>query len=254
MKFRVMRTVMATALTLLICGCSSQKYNLTYFDDIKNIPSGKLELNIVPVRLVPDDVISISVTSLRPEATAIFNGGESAMKYRVDAKGDITFPVFGNIHVEGMTTEELAAYLTHRIEETVVDPFVSVRLINFTVQVLGEVNRPGIVPADKELFTVLDAISAVNDLTPYGQRENILLLRREGDETKFYHLNLNDSKLLSSPLFYLHQNDVLIVEPNNVKKDNSKYNMNNAYKLQVISTIVSASSVVASLAIALAVK
>lgn len=249
-----LRNLLPILAVILLASCSSQKTNLTYFDDIKNSQQGALTVNVVPVRLAPDDILTIAVTSIRPEATAIYNAGEQGTRYRVDARGDITFPVLGKIHVEGMTTDELAAYLTKRIEETVVDPFVSVQLSNMTIQVLGEVNRPGTVMVNKERFSILDAIAAVNDLTAYGQRDNVLILRKEGDEIKYYHINLNDSELLSSPLFYLHQNDVVIVEPNNIKKDNSKYNMNNAYKLQVISTIVSASSVVASLAIALAVK
>lgn len=239
---------------LILCGCSAHKTNLTYFNDLKQLQSGSISLKIPEVKIVPDDVLSIGVTSIRPEATAIFNGGGTQHNYRVDSRGDITFPVLGKIHVEGMTTDQLSSFLHSKIEETVVDPFVSVDLVNFRIEVLGEVNRPGVVAVNKERFTIIDALAAVGDLTPYGERDNILLLRQEGEETKFYHLNLNDSRIIGSPEFYLRQNDVVIVEPNNIKKDNSKYNMNNAYKLQVISTIVSASSVVASLAIALAVK
>ena len=241
-------------LLCLVAGCSSSKTNLTYFQDLKESVSGSLNIQVPPVRIVPDDVLSISVTSIRPEATTIYNGGGTSMSYRVSSEGNINFPVFGKIHVAGMTTEQLADSLTARIEETVFDPFVTVQLTNFRVEILGEVNRPGVIQVNKERFSIIDALASAGDLTPYGERDNILLLRQEDGETKYYHVNLNDSHIITSPQFYLRQNDVLIVEPNSVKKDNSRYNTNNAYRLQVISTIVSASSVLASLAIALLVK
>lgn len=248
------KSIVLSIITLVAGSCNTSRTNMTYFSDLKDSTTGVLTLEVPNIRIVPDDILSIGVTSLRPEATAIYNGTGAQQNYRVGANGDITFPVLGKIHVEGMTTQELAAYLTERIEETVVDPYVRVELINFRIEVLGEVNRPGVVPVSKEQFTILDALAAVNDLTPYAQRDNILLLRQDNGKTTYHHINLNDSRLMESPLFYLKQNDVIIVDSNDVKKDISRYNTNNAYKLQVISTIVSASSVLASLAIALLVK
>ena len=259
---------LSAVVLLAATSCNSYKNNLTYFSDLPS-DSGSMTVEIPAIRIVPDDVLMITVTSLYPEASAAYNlplvnpaqrGNAGAsyspqqQTYLVDSKGDIDFPVLGRLKVEGMTTEELSDYLTRRIEEKVIDPIVHVELINFHIQVIGEVNRPGSITVNKERFSILDALAASGDLTPYGLRDNVLLVRQENGKNTYHRLNLNDSKTLSSPLYYLKQNDVIIVEPNDIRKANSKYNQDNAYKLSVVSTIVSAASVVASLAIALAVK
>lgn len=267
MKF--INSIISLIFVVITVSCGTTRSSLTYFEDIKETQEGVMT-NVIPqLRIVPDDALLITVNSAEPEATAIYNmplvnpserGNRTLYNvpqqqtYIVSSKGDINFPVLGKIHVEGMTTEELAAYIAGRIEKDVIDPFVRVELQNFRVQVIGEVMKPGPVKVEGERLTVLDALSAAGDLTPYGERNNVLLVRQEEGINKYYHLNLNDSKTLSSPLFYLKQNDVIIVEPNDIRKANSKYNQDNAYKLSVISTIVSAVSVVASLTIALAVK
>lgn len=263
------KTGLIPILLLTLSSCSSYKRNLTYFSDLEGQETGVMNVDIPKIRFVPDDVLSITVNSLYPEASAVYNvslinpsqrGDKNVgvtpqqQTYIIDSNGYIQFPVLGSIKVEGMTTEELTDYLTKKIEENVVDPIVRVELMDFKVQVLGEVNHPGTVHVSGIRFSLLDALASAGDLTPYGQRENILLVRQENGVNKYYHINLNDSKTLSSPLYYLKQNDVIIVEPNEIRKANSKYNQDNAYKLSVISTIVSATSVVASLAIALAVK
>ena len=134
------------------------------------------------------------------------------------------------------------------------DPYVRVELLNFRVNVLGEVAKPGPKRVETERYSVLDALADAGDLTPYGERSNILLIRETSTGKEYHHLNLNDASLLSSPYFYLQQNDVVYVEPNKIRKDNAEYNQNNAFKVSVASAIVSGCSVVASLIIALAVK
>ena len=101
---------------------------------------------------------------------------------------------------------------------------------------------------------MLDAIAAAGDLTPYGNRNDVLLIRENNGKREYHRLNLNDASLLSSPYFYLQQNDVVLVTPNDIRQDNAKYNQLNSYKLSVISTIVSSCSIIASLIIALTVK
>ena len=163
-------------------------------------------------------------------------------------------PVLGKVHVAGKTTDEITDYLTEQIAKDVTDPYVSVRLHTFKVNVLGEVETPGVVAVKTERFSVLDALAAANDMTEYGKRDNVLIIREENGLKKYVRLNLNDVKVLESPYFYLQQNDVVYVEPNKIRKANSKFNQNNSYKLSVVSTIVSACSVIASLIIALLVK
>ena len=123
--------------------------------------------------------------------------------------------------------------------------------MNFNVNVLGEVRNPGRINVETQRFSVLDALAKAGDLTEYGLRDGVIVIREENGQKTYHRLNLNDAAVLSSPYFYLQQNDVVYVEPNKIRRENSKYNQNNAFKLSVISTIVSACSVVVSLIIAL---
>ncbi|MEG2819868.1 MAG: polysaccharide export protein, partial [Muribaculaceae bacterium] len=144
--------------------------------------------------------------------------------------------------------------LINKISQDVQDPFVSVMLVNFRINVLGEVKNPGQIDVTRQRFSILDALAKSGDLTEYGVRSNVLLIREENGVKTYHRLNLNDSAMLSSPYFYLQQNDVVYVEPNKIRKDNSKYNQNNSFKVSVVATIVSAVSVIASLVIALVIK
>ncbi len=172
----------------------------------------------------------------------------------VNSEGYINYPVLGSIHVAGMTVEQLQKMLTEKISATVEDPIVNVRIANFEVVVGGEVRQPKKIRVNRSRYSVLDALGDAGDLTEYGERSNILLVREENGQRAYHRLNLNSSDLLTSPYFYLQQNDYIYVEPNAVRQANSKYNQHNSFKLSVISTIVSASSVLASLIIALVIK
>ncbi|MBR1803816.1 MAG: polysaccharide biosynthesis/export family protein, partial [Muribaculaceae bacterium] len=203
------------------------------------------------------------------EATAMFNAPLNNMAPRGDVnttatprlathvvskQGDISLPVLGNIHVQGMTTAEAERAISERVSQSVKDPYVQVRLLGFYVNVMGEVKLPQRLTVTRDRFTVLDALAACGDLTEWGKRSGVIVIREQNGTNTYHRLDLADSQLMASPAFYLQQNDVVYVEPNKIKIDNSKYNQNNAFKLSVISTIVSATSVVASLVIALAVK
>lgn len=259
--------------TLFILGaasCSTPKSSLVYFEDIRQsgqtaeFPAGNYELVIQP-----GDELVITVSSVQPEATLSYNlplsnpATSSTLKntsqarqqtYLVSSEGDITLPVIGKLHVAGLSVSQLTDKLTELVSRDVVDPVVMVRLVNFKVNVMGEVKEPRQIEVDGERMSILDALAAAGDLTVYGNRENVLLIREEDGVRKYYHINLNDSKLLESPQFYLQQNDVIVVSPNQIQQSNSRYNQFNAYKLSVISTVVSAASVIASLVIALTIK
>lgn len=266
MKFK---NIIFCALVFALASCSSSKTSLSYFEDLKGYESGTLASGDFNVKIIPDDELFITVTSMVPEATAAYNiplsnpatrgnlqtyTQATQQTYIVDKKGDIKLPIIGTIHVAGMTTMELADLLTKKISADVEDPYVRVELVNFRVNVLGEVAKPGAKNVERERYSVLDALADAGDLTPYGERSNVLLIREVDGKKEFHHLNLNDAALLSSPYFYLQQNDVIYVEPNKIRKDNAEYNQNNAYKVSVVSAIVSACSVVASLVIALVIN
>ena len=249
-----LKYILILLLSIGMWSCSTSRSSLTYFEDIKTQTDGTLPApSTYEIRIVPDDELLITVTSLIPEVTAEYNLPLSnpakngsllevtqpkQQTYLVDKAGDINFPRLGVIHVAGMTTSELQNLIAKKISVDVEDPIVKVALVNFRVNVLGEVRNPG----------------AAGDLTEYAERNNILLIREVDGKKEFHRLNLNDAELLSSPYYYLQQNDAIYVEPNKIRKDNSKYNQNNAFKLSMASAIISASSVIASLVIALTVK
>lgn len=268
---RVSSALMMLALMVVVSSCSSTKDNdLAYFKNLPAAVSGQLpNPSGGDVCLQIDDEITVSITSSAPEATAIYNaplanssirgdatiqGNPRLMSHIVDRDGNIELPVLGRFHVVGKTVEEVAQVIRSRVAETVRDPYVNVQLLSFYVNVMGEVKEPQRVKADKMQFTVLDALAACGDLTEYGRRDAVVVIRNDGSQATYNRLDLGDVQVFDSPYFYLRQNDVVYVAPNKIRIDNSKYNQNNAYKLSVISTVVSAVSVVASLVIALAVK
>ncbi len=265
----IKKFVISSLLTLALAACSSHRTTLPYFTDIADVKTGILEQVEYNTTIAPDDELLITVLSSIPEATAAYNLPLSnpatradmmlsttpkQQTYIVNSKGDITMPILGEIHVAGLTTEQLQKELTDRVRMDVKDAMVRVELINFQVVVAGEVARPSTVTVHRNKYSILDAISAAGDLTQYGERSNVLLIRDNNGKREFVHLDLNSSDVLTSPYFYVKQNDYIYVEPNEIRQDNSRYNQDNAFKLQVISTVVSAASVIASLVIALAVK
>ena len=280
MHFRHILIILISS--ILFCACTTQK-DLAYFENINDSQSGTIQTADYQIKIMPQDELMIVVSSEVPSASAQFNtimatpvtgkdftditstsigntqttssATPKYLTYTVSKNGDIDFPVLGKIHVEGMTIEELKNYLKSQIEKTVKNPQVFVSLVNFKVKVIGEVKEPQTVNVTTEKFSIIDALSACGDLTEYGKRDNVIIMREQPDGTMGYmRLNLHDTSLFSSPYYYLQQNDIVYVEPNSIKQDNSKYNQNNSFKLSTISTIVSAASVIASLVIALTVK
>lgn len=267
---RIKHLIIAIAAIIMLSGCKSTENTLSYFRNLGNTPSGVMpQGSKYGIKIAPEDELSIVVSSSVPEATAMFNQpqantarrGEMATQpvprlqtYIVNKDGDIVMPVIGHVNVAGKTTREIEQMISSKVSQTVKDPFVRVELLGFYVNVMGEVKNPHRIYVNSERFTLLDALSAAGDLTEFGERSNVMIIRDENGQQTYHRLNLADSSIFSSPYFYLQQNDVVYVEPNQIRIDNSKYNQNNSYKLTVISTIVSAASVIASLIIALTVK
>ena len=207
-----------------------------------------------PRRLPPPPISNLPSTNPATQKDLNIYQSPRQLTYIVNSRGDISFPQLGTLHVAGMTTEQLQADLMSRISKWVEDPTVSVRLLNYRVNVLGEVNRPGAILVNANRYTILDALADAGDMTPYGERQDVLLIREENGNQKRVLLDITSSDLLTSEYYYLQPNDYIYVKPNKVREGNAKYDSNKSYKLSMISTVVSASSVIASLIIALAVK
>ena len=233
--------------TLTSCGSSKK---VVYFQDLK---PGETEIQLPEVKAItvrPEDKISIIVNSRDPQLTDLFNLpyvsrqlGQSLSRngittgtsqgvsvYTVNAEGEIDFPVLGKIKVAGMKREEIAETVKNKLitENLVKDPVVTVEFANLCISVLGEVNHPGRFSIDRDRLTILDALSMAGDLTIYGNRYKVMVLRQEGDIQRVYGVDLTSGNhIYTSPAYYLQQNDVVYVEPNDVKARQSTVNGNN---------------------------
>ncbi|MBR1799293.1 MAG: polysaccharide biosynthesis/export family protein [Bacteroidales bacterium] len=190
----------------------------------------------------PNDLLSIYVESSSPTATIQFNqetnkiavsesgvainpGATVVSGYLVSQDGTIIFPVLGRIEVGGMTQAELSEYLSRRLAEEghITDAVVTVKLLNFTVSILGDVTEPGIIQVTGERITIFDALSKVRDITIYGQRKNVTIIREENGKRIIGTLDLTSKSVFDSPFYYLHQNDIVYVEPNKKRKRSAEY-------------------------------
>ena len=230
----------------LLSSCGTSK-NVVYFQDLK---PGESEITLPKVKTItvqPEDKVSIIVNSRDPQLTNLFNlpyvskqigslsqsgdgNSQGLSGYTVDTNGDIDFPVLGKVHVAGMKREEIAEYIKNELKtkNLVKDPVVTVEFMNLCVSVLGEVNNPGRFAIDRDRMTVLDALSMAGDLTIYGNRYKVKVLRQEGNIQRVYGIDLTSGEYVySSPAYYLQQNDVVYVEPNEVRSRQSTVNGNN---------------------------
>ncbi len=230
--------------SVLLCACGAPK-QIVYFQDVES-ELGEQTASQKDIRIRPNDKISIVVNSKDPMLVNLFNlpvanrmiGSTSSTgsisqgvsAYTIDKKGNIDFPVLGAIRIEGMTREEVAAHIKHELisKNLVKDPVVTVEFVNLTFSIMGEVASPGRYEINKDKVTILEAISMAGDLTIYGKRENILVMREENGVKQAYNINLcSAEQVYSSPAYYLQQNDVIYIEPNGTKARQSTVNGNN---------------------------
>ena len=233
---------------LAVPSCSTPK-EISYFQDLESVVGQRIG-GAKGITVRPKDKISIIVNCKSPELTALFNLpyvtqrlGENSRStissgysqgyisgYTVDDRGCVDFPVLGEVHVAGMTREEIASEIKRELREQgqATDAVVTVDFMNLYYQVLGEVARPGRYAIDKDALTILDAIGAAGDLTIYGRRDRVKVLRDEGGRMRTYEVDLcSASDLIASPVYYVRQNDVIYVDPNDVRARQSTVNGNN---------------------------
>ena len=250
----------AIVLAATVTSCKAPQ-SLAYFenaDSLKTVGTTALDY---AVKIRPADELIITVNSIVPEATAAYNlplvnpslEGEVGVSstpqnqtYVVDTEGEITMPVIGKIHAAGMTTKGLGDYLTEKISKEVDNPVVRVQLANFRVNVLGEVKRPGAIEAKSERFTIFDALAAAEDMTEYGERTNVMVIREENGQRAYHRVNLKDAKIVDSPYYYLQQNDVVYVQPNSVRAGQSTINQN---AMKSVSLWISIASLLTSIGV-----
>lgn len=201
-------------LTTLFNSCSSQK--IIYFQDIDKIDVENLTTpdNYEP-KIKKGDMISIIVSAPDKDVVAPYNN--EPMTYAVDIDGYITFPVLGRIKVQDLTLGELSNWFTAMISKDVKKPIVTASFMNYTVTILGEVRSPGTYVMQSEKTTILQALGMAGDLTLSGKRNDILLIREINGNYERIRIDLRKSDILSSPYYYLCQNDVIYVAPNSYR-------------------------------------
>ena len=239
--FKILTTLIFAA---VLCSCSSTR-EIAYFQDLTTEQNIQIaECN--PIRLRSGDKISIIVNCKDPELANMFNlpsytkrtgdingsavGNQQLADYTINSDGEIDFPIIGAIKVENLTRQECAEKIKGLLisRELIKNPTVTVEFVNLTISVLGEVANPGIYSIKKDHITILDAIGMAGDLTITGKRTNIKVLRTENQMQKSYEIDLCSAReMYPSPAFHLQQNDVVYIEPNNMKMRQSTINGNN---------------------------
>lgn len=247
---RILKTqksvVLLVAASMMLASCAAPE-KIAYFQDTTD-ESVSVPVSGNHITLRPEDKIAILVNTPNDQLNSLYNlpyvsqrlgqvsqsvssnYSQSVSGYTLDSNGDIDFPVLGRLHVAGMTRDEVAAYVKSQLieKDLAKDAVVTVEFMNLTVSVFGEVTKPGRYAIEKDKLTILDAIGMAGDLTIYGKRENVRVLRTEDGVQKSYNVNLcNARNTMSSPVYFIQQDDVIYVEPNNVRARQSTVNGNN---------------------------
>ncbi|MCP2044249.1 polysaccharide biosynthesis/export family protein [Pontibacter sp. HSC-36F09] len=251
-------------LIALLCFVSCTPRNLAYFSDLQESSEYTEKIqNSNIAKIQPDDLLSISVTSPSPEANALFNRGENITTgivsnysissgttnnlyregYLVDENGFINFPVLGKVALAGLTRNEAIEKFSKELQPHLKDPIINIRFLNYKITVVGEVNRPATFTIPTQKINILEALGMAGDMTAFGKRENVLVIREEDGVRKMTRLNLNSKDVLNSPYFYLQQNDVVYVEPDKMKQVQAS---TNTRTISIIASVTSLLIVIAT--------
>ncbi len=254
------------AIAAAICACSPQK-RVIYFQDAQDNAAIKVATDN-QVRIKPHDRLTVVVSSQNPELAAPFNsnssfnslsnnpagsysnnGLQSVQVRTVDGNGNLFIPIIGNVYCVGKTRHELATEIADKIVKGgyINDPSVNIQFADMKISVLGEVTRPGHFDITRDKVSILEALAMAGDMTIYGNRENVSVVRNENGESKIYQINLLKADSFSSPGFYLQSNDVVYVQPNRYKAATAEINQNRSFWISIVSTLISAATLVISI-------
>ena len=256
---------------LLLVSCKTPK-DVTYLQGIDKLTKeqmAKMTQNYA-AKICEDDLLTITVTSWDPtvvlpfnpptyafaqQGVAAVNNSPQLQTYLVDQDGKINFPVLGRVQAAGLSKQELSTYMQEAIRKKYApDAIVNIQIINFTISVIGEVNRPGVITVRDDRITILDALAQCGDLTINGNRKNILITRNHNGTPEYGRVDVTDPAIFTSPYYYLQQNDLVYVEPNNAKKRNANYSAAQQYTLTIVSTIMTGVNIIATILLALSKK
>ena len=239
---------------LLVFSCKPRE-ELVYYQNIDALASAD-KLNTYEIKIQPDDLLMIIVSADDAESALPFNlttvsiptpgpaglnnfiGQQSIQNYLVDANGIIDFPVLGKLKVGGLSRSEVMQILQNKIEKYIKNPIITIRLSNFKVSVQGEVTVPGTFSVNSDRITLIEAISMAKDLTIYGRRDNILIIRETNGIKSYNRVNITKADFINSPFYYLAQNDVVYVEPNKVRINGAAVGANTNVIISITSLVI----------------
>ncbi|QBN19809.1 polysaccharide biosynthesis/export family protein [Flavobacterium nackdongense] len=253
-NFVLVKKLIPFLLVLLVFSCKPRE-ELVYYQNIDGLASSD-KRNSYEIKIQPDDMLMIIVSAEDPESALPFNltaasvpttmgsnaysriGQESLQTYLVDAAGTIDFPVLGQLKVAGLSRSELMQLLESKISKYIKNPIINIRLTNFKVSVQGEVTNPGTFAINSDRVTLIEAISMAKDLTIYGKRDNILIIREVNGVKSYNRVDLTKADFINSPFYYLAQNDVVYVEPNKVRINGAAVGSNTGVIISVTSLVI----------------
>lgn len=249
MMHKSIKYIVLVAISLLFFSCGSRK-DIVYMQNIEDIKSYESSKLYEPI-LQPDDLLSIIISAENPEITIPFNlpqiqgnyeinNNQNGIKtYLIDNQGFIEFPVIGKIKLAGLTRTEANKKLIQSISEYIKNPGVNLRILNYKISVIGEVTKPGSFTIPNERITLLEALSLAGDLTIFGIRKNILIIREVDGKKTYNRVNITNANFLNSSFYYLAQNDVVFVEPNKTKINSSVVGTNTSVILSGLTVLIS---------------
>ena len=264
-KIFVRLSILLALLVVSAASCSTYK-KINYIQDAQ-LDTALTMIANQGILIQPMDMISIVVSSRDPELARIYNlpvvtyqaGSESSVSnfnqrligYSVDNDGNIQFPELGTIHVAGLNRWQLAELIREKLSSLVKDAVVTVQFMNFKISVTGEVTSPGVFDISGDKITIFEAISLARNLTIYGRRDGVYVIREQNGSRTIYQVDLRTVDMFNSPAYYLQQNDVVYVEPNKVRAGQSTINENNLKSVSLWVSIGSFLSTLATLFISL---
>ncbi|MGJ8593042.1 MAG: polysaccharide biosynthesis/export family protein [Aquaticitalea sp.] len=245
-------------MSMIVLSSCATRQEMAYFQDG---PMLTAEVNNMNTEIVyqANDLITIDINGADPETvqpfrlppvtfeqnTSVLNvqGTLRVQAYLIDVDGNIDFPTLGTLKIAGMTRTQTVAFFKEKLADYIKDPIINIRLANFSISVLGEVNKPGVYQVQDERISLSEALGLAGDLTINGKRENIFLIREVDGQKRFAKLDLTSVNIVNSPLYYLVQNDVIYVEPNTAKIRSSTFNPNTAIVISAISTLATIAAI-----------
>ncbi|MEO8254528.1 MAG: polysaccharide biosynthesis/export family protein [Flavobacterium sp.] len=243
------------SLSFVFFSCSSKK-DIVYYQNIDGINDQQNAVSY-EVKIQPDDLLMIIVSAEDPEIAMPFNltsvtlpnstnlqaatGQQTIQSYLVDKNGNIQFPILGKLKVGGLSRTEVLQSLKDKIEVYIKNPIINMRIMNFKVSLQGEVSLPGTYTINSERLTLIEALSMAKDLTIYGKRDNILIIREVNGIKSYNRVDITKADFINSPFYYLAQNDVVYVEPNKTKINASAVGPNTSVIISAISILITIS-------------